>query len=203
MARMAAVIIRRRSIALIDRSPCFHIPLHGPGQARNITFAPDPPSSPSTSADSAYQKSLRALIGKVLPDARAPHIAEAVAASYGYRTHKAFGAAIRAVEAGRSAPAPDFDADRLTDRLHELGEDVRGQDQALRFPTGSWRTARGPALQPSRTRPTRPWHGSACTPGLRSPKQASGGTPARSSARFLRSADGWLMPLVTPLQKGA
>ena len=45
---------------------------------------------PSTPFDAAHQKSLRALIGKVLPDARAQHIAEAVAAGYGYRTHKTF-----------------------------------------------------------------------------------------------------------------
>ena len=93
---------------------------------------------PSTPFDSAHQKSLRALVGKVLPGARAPHIAEAVAAGYGYgyRTHKAFLAAIRTVEAGRPSPAPDFDADRLIARLHELGEDVGSQDQALRFLLG-------------------------------------------------------------------
>jgi len=92
---------------------------------------------PSTPFDAAHQKSLRALIGKVLPDARAQHIAEAVAAGYGYRTHKTFLAAIRAVEAGRRpAPAPDFDADRLIARLHGLGEDVGSQDQALRFLLG-------------------------------------------------------------------
>ena len=33
---------------------------------------------PSTPFDSAHQKNLRALIGKVLPDARSQHIAEAV-----------------------------------------------------------------------------------------------------------------------------
>lgn len=83
--------------------------------------------------DAAHQKDLSALIGKVLPDARAQHIAEAVAAGYGYRTHKTLLAAIRAVGAGRSAPVPDFDADRLTGRLHEMGEDMGNQDQALRF----------------------------------------------------------------------
>ena len=34
------------------------------------------------------------------------------------------------------SPAPDFDADRLIARLHELGEDVGGRDQALRFLLG-------------------------------------------------------------------
>jgi len=92
---------------------------------------------PSTPFDSAHQKSLRALIGKLLPEARAQHIAEALAAGYGFPTHKAFGAAIRTVEAGhRPSPAPDFDADRLIARLHGLGEDVGSQDQALRFLLG-------------------------------------------------------------------
>ncbi len=92
---------------------------------------------PSTPFDTAHQKSLRALIGKVLPDVRAQHVAEAVAAGYGYRTHKTFLAAIRAVEAGRRpAPASDFDADQLIARLHGLGEDVGSQDQALRFLLG-------------------------------------------------------------------
>ena len=89
---------------------------------------------PTTSFDSAHQKSLRALIGKVPPDARVQHVAEALAAGYGFSTHRAFGMAIRAVEAGRHpAPAPDFDADRVIARLHELGESVDSQDQALRF----------------------------------------------------------------------
>jgi len=89
---------------------------------------------PSTPFDSAHQKSLRALIGKVLPNARAQHIAEALAAGYGFPTHRAFGAVIRAVEAGRRpSPAPDFDVDRLIVRLHELGENVGSRDQALRF----------------------------------------------------------------------
>ena len=92
---------------------------------------------PSTPFDSAHQKSLRALIGKVLPGVRAQHIAEALAAGYGYPTHRAFGAAIRAVEAGRRpSPAPDFDMDRLIARLHELGEDMGSKDQALRFLLG-------------------------------------------------------------------
>jgi len=92
---------------------------------------------PSSPFDAAHQKDLRALIGKVLPDARAQHIAEAVAAGYGYRTHKAFLAAMRAVGAGRRpAPAPDFDADRLIARLHELGEDAGSLEQALRFLLG-------------------------------------------------------------------
>ena len=83
---------------------------------------------PSTPFDSAHQKSFRALIGKVLPDTPAQHLAEALAAGYGFPTHKAFGAAIRAVEAGRRpSPAPDFDADRMIVRLHGLGEDVGGQ----------------------------------------------------------------------------
>ena len=92
---------------------------------------------PSSPFDSAHQKNLRALIGKVLPDARAQHIAEAVAAGYGFPTHKAFGAAIRAVKAGRRpSPAHDFDADRLAARLHELGEDVGSRYQALRLLLG-------------------------------------------------------------------
>ncbi len=38
----------------------------------------------------------------------------------------------RAGEAARRpAPAPDFDADRLIARLHELGEDVDSRDQTL------------------------------------------------------------------------
>ena len=46
-------------------------------------------------------------------------------------------ATIRAVEAGhRPSPAPDFDSDRLIARLHELGDDVGSQDQALRFLLG-------------------------------------------------------------------
>lgn len=92
---------------------------------------------PSTPFDSTHQKSLRALIGKVLPDTPAQHLVEALAAGYGYRTHRTFLAAIRAMEAGRRpSPAPDFDADRLIARLHELGEDVGSQDQALRFLLG-------------------------------------------------------------------
>lgn len=92
---------------------------------------------PSTPFDAAHQKSLHALIGKVLPDVRAQHIAEAVAAGYGYRRHKTFLAAIRAVEAGRRpAPASEFDADQMIARLHGLGEDVGSQDQALRFLLG-------------------------------------------------------------------
>ena len=91
----------------------------------------------STPFNSAHQKNLRALVGKVLPGARAQHIAEALAAGYGFPTHKAFGAAVRAVEARRRPfPAPDFDADRLIARLHELGEDVGGRGQALRLLLG-------------------------------------------------------------------
>ncbi len=41
---------------------------------------------PSTPFDTAHQDNLRALIGKVLPDAGAQPIAEAVAAGYGYRS---------------------------------------------------------------------------------------------------------------------
>ncbi len=92
---------------------------------------------PSTPFDAAHQKNLRALVGKVLPDVRAQHIAEALAAGYGYRTHRTFLAAIRAVEAGRHpSPSPDFDADRLIRRLNELSEAVGSQDQALRFLLG-------------------------------------------------------------------
>ena len=90
-----------------------------------------------TPFDSAHQKSFRVLIGKVLSNARAQHIAEALAAGYGFSTHRAFEAAIRAVEAGRRpAPAPTFDADRLIARLHKLGESVGSQDRALRFLLG-------------------------------------------------------------------
>ena len=134
----------------------------------------------STPFDSAHQKSLRALIGKVLPEARAQHIAEALAAGYGYPTHRAFGAAIRVVEAGRRpSPAPDFDADRLIARLRELGEDVGSQDQALRFLLGvmSDGPRSGPPAEPDAALARR------C---LRSPGQASGGRPARSSARLRR-----------------
>ena len=88
---------------------------------------------PSTPFDSAHQDSLRMLIGKVLPGAGTHLIAEAVAAGYGFATHEAFVEAIRAVEAGRPAPAHDFDADRLIGRLHALGEPVGEQDEALRF----------------------------------------------------------------------
>ncbi len=85
----------------------------------------------STPFDADHQDSMRALIGKVLPGADAQHIAEAVAAGYG--THAAFLAAIRAVEAGGPAPAPDFDPDRLVARLQELGEAIGRQDEALRL----------------------------------------------------------------------
>jgi len=88
---------------------------------------------PSTPFDNGHQESLRGLIGKVLPDAGAQHIAEAVAAGYGYRTHRAFMKAIRAVEAGDPAPVHDFDAGRLTDRLQALGGAVGKQEEALRF----------------------------------------------------------------------
>jgi len=88
---------------------------------------------PSTPLDNGHQESLRELIGKVLPDAGAQHIAEAVAAGYGYRTHRAFMKAIRAVEAGDPAPVHDFDPGRLIDRLQALGESVGKQEDALRF----------------------------------------------------------------------
>ncbi len=91
---------------------------------------------PSTPFDTAHQDNLRMLIGKVLPGAGAQPIAEAVAAGYGFPTHEAFGEAIHAVEAGRPAPAHDFDADRLIGRLHALGEPVGKQDEALRFLLG-------------------------------------------------------------------
>jgi len=88
---------------------------------------------PSTAFDNGHQESLRELIGKVLPDAGAQHIAEAVAAGYGYRTHRAFMKAIRAIEAGDPAPVHDFDPGRLIDRLQALGEAVGKQEEALRF----------------------------------------------------------------------
>ena len=91
---------------------------------------------PTTPFDTAHQKSFRALIGKVLPDARAQHIAEALAAGYGFSTHRASGRRSAPWRPGAASPAPDFDADRLIGRLHELGEDVGGQDQALRFLLG-------------------------------------------------------------------
>ena len=92
---------------------------------------------PGTPFDTAHQETLRALVGKVLPEADAQHIAEAVAAGYGYRGHAAFLAAVRAVEAGGPSPAPDFDADRLIERLQALGEEIGRQDQALRFLLGA------------------------------------------------------------------
>jgi len=98
----------------------------------------------STPFDADHQDSMRALIGKVLPGADAQHIAEAVAAGYG--THAAFLAAIRAVEAGGPAPAPDFDPDRLVARLQELGEAIGRQDEALRFLLGAM--ADGPRSGP-------------------------------------------------------
>jgi len=55
---------------------------------------------PSPPFDAAHQTSFSAGIGKVLPDARAQHIAEVVAAGHGYRTHNTLLAAIRAAEAG-------------------------------------------------------------------------------------------------------
>ncbi len=88
---------------------------------------------PSTPFDAAHQESLRELIGRVLPGAGAQHIAEAVAAGYGYRTHRAFLKAIRAVQAGDPAPVHDFDAGRLIGRLQALGEPVDEQEAALRF----------------------------------------------------------------------
>ena len=91
---------------------------------------------PSTPFDAAHQDNLRMLIGKVLPRAGTQPIAEAVAVGYGFATHEAFREAIRAVEAGRPAPAHDFDPDRLIGRLHALGEPVGEQDEALRFLLG-------------------------------------------------------------------
>ncbi len=88
---------------------------------------------PSTPFDTVHQDRLRTLIGKVLPDAGAQSIAEAVAAGYGYRTHDALLEAVHAVEAGHPAPVHDFDADRLIDRLQTSGERVGAQDEALRF----------------------------------------------------------------------
>ncbi len=100
----------------------------------------------STPFDASHQGSMRALIGKVLPGADARHIAEAVAAGYGYGAHAAFLAAIRAVEAGGPAPAADFDPDRVVDRLYDLGEAIGRQDQALRFLLGAM--ADGPRSGP-------------------------------------------------------
>ena len=88
---------------------------------------------PSTPFDAGHQQTLRELIGRVLPDAEAQHIAEAVAAGYHYRTHRAFLKAVRAVEAGGLAPVHDFDADCLIGRLQALGEPVGEQEAALRF----------------------------------------------------------------------
>lgn len=88
---------------------------------------------PSTPFDTMHQDSLCTPIGRVLPDAGAQPIAEAGAAGYGYRTHDALLQAIHAVEAGGPAPAHDFDADRLIDRLQASGERVGAQDEALRF----------------------------------------------------------------------
>lgn len=73
------------------------------------------------------------IIGKVLPDADTQHIAEAVAAGYGYRTHRAFMKAIRAVKAGGPVRVHDFDTGRLIDRSQALGEAVGKQEEALRF----------------------------------------------------------------------
>ncbi len=98
-----------------------------------LTDAEDGPLMPSTPFAPDHQKILRELIGKVLPDAGAQHIAEAVAVGYGYRTHSVFMEAIRAVEAGGPATVHDFDAGRLIDRLQALGEAVGKQEEALRF----------------------------------------------------------------------
>ena len=91
---------------------------------------------PGRPFDAAHQDSLRMLTGKVLPGAGTHLIAEAVAVGYGFPTHEAFGEAIRAVEAGRPAPAHSFDADQLIGRLYALGEPVGEQDDALRFLLG-------------------------------------------------------------------
>ncbi len=88
---------------------------------------------PSTPFDAGHQQTLRELIGRVLPAAEAQHIAEAVAAGYGYRTYRAFMKAIRAVEAGGPALVHDFDAGRLIGRLQGLGETDGEQEEALRF----------------------------------------------------------------------
>ncbi len=72
------------------------------------------------------------LIGKVLPGAGTHLMAEAVTVGYGFATHEAFGEAIRAVEAGRSAPTYGFEADRLIGHLHALGEPV-GKQEAERL----------------------------------------------------------------------
>jgi len=95
----------------------------------------DDPLMPSTPFDAGHQQTLRELIGRVLPAAEAQHIAEAVAAGYGYgyRTHRAFVKAIRTVEAGGPALVHDFDAGRLIGRLQGLGETVGEQEEALRF----------------------------------------------------------------------
>ena len=92
-----------------------------------------PKLTPAGTNPHKFACSLRELIGKVLPDAGAQHIAEAVAAGYGYRTQRAFVKAIRAVEAGDPATVHDFDTGRLIDRLQALGEAVGKQEEALRF----------------------------------------------------------------------
>lgn len=61
---------------------------------------------PSTLFDADHQENLCELIVKVLLDAGAQHIAEAVATGYGYRTYRVFMKAIRAVEAGGAALCP-------------------------------------------------------------------------------------------------
>lgn len=123
---------------------------------------------PSTPFDTAHQDSLHMLIGKVLPDAGAQPITEAVTAGYGFPTHEAFGEAIRAVEAGRPAPVHDFDADRRLGGLHALGEPVGEQDEALHLLLAARRD--GP-------------RNSACAPGACICSPACGNTRTRSSAR--------------------
>jgi TPR repeat protein len=63
------------------------------------------------------QKRLRQAVGRLVPDLKAGHIAEAIAAGYGFKTHAAL---LAALDAGK-AFAATFDGDRFTRRLAELG----------------------------------------------------------------------------------
>ncbi len=75
----------------------------------------------------AYRKRLRRLIGEILLEVQHGHVAEAIAAGYGYQTHSAFSEAVKQAEAsGISSANAAFDVNAAFARLAKFGHQVSG-----------------------------------------------------------------------------